>query len=56
MTALRGSDDPTRRPARRRRPVCSAMLEELRQLGELRDGGILTDAGFEVQKARILAG
>lgn len=31
------------------------MLEQLKQLGELRDGGVLTDAEFEVQKARILA-
>ena len=31
------------------------MLEQLKQLGELRDGGVLTDAEFEAQKARILA-
>lgn len=30
------------------------MLERLRQLGELRDEGILTDQEFAVQKARIL--
>lgn len=34
----------------------SAMLGHLRELGELRDAGVLTDIEFEVQKARILAG
>ncbi len=33
-----------------------AMLEQLRQLGELRAAGILTDAEFEAQKQRVLAG
>ncbi|MBV8948707.1 MAG: SHOCT domain-containing protein [Solirubrobacterales bacterium] len=32
------------------------MLAQLAQLGELRTAGVLTDAEFEVQKARILAG
>ena len=31
-------------------------IEKLKQLGELRDSGILTDAEFEAQKAKILAG
>jgi hypothetical protein len=31
------------------------MFEQLRQLGELRDKGILTDEEFAAQKARILA-
>ena len=30
------------------------MLEQLRQLAELRDNGILTDEEFATQKARIL--
>ena len=30
-------------------------IERLRQLGELRDQGILTQAEFEAQKAKILA-
>lgn len=30
------------------------MLDQLRQLGELRTAGVLTDAEFEAQKARIL--
>lgn len=32
-----------------------SMIEELRQLGELRDAGILTSAEFDAQKARVLA-
>ena len=31
------------------------MLDQLRQLGELRDQGVLTDEEFAAQKARILA-
>ncbi len=31
-------------------------LDKLKQLGELRDSGVLTDAEFQAQKARILAG
>jgi hypothetical protein len=31
-------------------------LDKLKQLGELRDSGVLTEAEFETQKARILAG
>ena len=30
------------------------MLAQLKQLGELRDAGVLTDAEFEAQKGRIL--
>jgi len=29
-------------------------MEQLRQLGELHDQGILTDAEFEIQKTKIL--
>lgn len=32
------------------------VLAQLRQLGDLRDQGVLTDEGFAAQKARILAG
>jgi hypothetical protein len=32
-----------------------AMLERLKQLGELHQQGVLTDAEFEQQKAKILA-
>ena len=31
-----------------------SVLDQLTQLGELRAGGVLTDAEFEAQKARIL--
>ena len=31
------------------------MLDQLAQLGQLRDAGVLTDAEFEAQKQRILA-
>lgn len=31
-------------------------LEQLKQLGELHTQGVLTDAEFEAQKAKILAG
>ncbi|MEU4159050.1 SHOCT domain-containing protein [Actinoplanes sp. NPDC026670] len=33
----------------------SAKLDQLRQLGELKAQGVLTEAEFEQQKARILA-
>ena len=32
------------------------MIEQLQKLGQLRDSGVLTDAEFEVQKAKLLAG
>jgi hypothetical protein len=31
------------------------MLSQLQQLGELRDSGVLTEAEFEAQKAKILS-
>jgi len=31
-------------------------LEQLKKLGELKDAGVLTDAEFQVQKERLLAG
>lgn len=34
----------------------ATMLEQLAQLGQLRDAGILTEVEFEVQKQRILSG
>lgn len=33
-----------------------AKLAQLNQLGELKQAGVLTDAEFEAQKARVLAG
>jgi hypothetical protein len=41
-------------------PVAEApapdLIEQLKGLGELRDSGVLTDAEFAAQKAKILAG
>jgi hypothetical protein len=34
----------------------SAMLEQLKQLAELKAAGVLTEAEFQVQKERILSG
>ncbi len=31
-----------------------SVLEQLKQLGELRDAGVLTEAEFEAQKAKLL--
>ena len=44
---------PTSAPAS---PDMGETLAQLKQLGELRAAGVLTDAEFEVQKARILTG
>jgi Short C-terminal domain len=33
-----------------------AVIAQLGELGRLRDAGVLTDAEFEVQKARVLQG
>ncbi|WP_308701020.1 MULTISPECIES: SHOCT domain-containing protein [Isoptericola] len=32
------------------------MIAQLERLGQLRDNGVLTDAEFAAQKARLLAG
>ncbi|MCT1987587.1 MULTISPECIES: SHOCT domain-containing protein [Micrococcales] len=32
------------------------MITQLQQLGQLRESGVLTEAEFETQKTRILAG
>ena len=37
-------------------PSTDDKLEQLTKLGELKTAGILTDAEFEAQKAKILAG
>jgi hypothetical protein len=37
-------------------PSTEDKLEQLKQLGELKTAGVLTDAEFEAQKAKILAG
>jgi hypothetical protein len=35
-------------------PQPESTLDQLKQLGELRDTGVLTEAEFEAQKAKIL--
>ncbi|WP_454048466.1 SHOCT domain-containing protein [Cellulomonas sp. Marseille-Q8402] len=42
-------------PAEQAGGVVDVRLDQLRQLAELRDQGVLTPAEFEAQKARILA-
>src|SRR5690349_13225680 len=37
-------------------PSTNDMLEQLQKLGELKEAGVLTDAEFQAQKAKILAG
>ena len=37
-------------------PPAPDPLEQLKQLGELKAAGVLTEAEFEAQKAKILAG
>ncbi len=37
-------------------PAEEDTLAQLKQLGELRDAGVLTEEEFEAQKAKILAG
>jgi hypothetical protein len=43
-------------PAAPAAPSTDDKLEQLKQLGELKTAGVLTDAEFEAQKAKILAG
>jgi len=43
-------------PAAPAQPDMEAKLAQLKQLGELRDQGVLSDAEFEAQKDRILHG
>jgi hypothetical protein len=37
-------------------PAADDKLDQLQKLGELKASGVLTDAEFEAQKAKILAG
>jgi len=43
-------------PAPAAAPSTDDKLDQLKQLGELKTSGVLTDAEFEAQKAKILAG
>ncbi len=53
-------DQPQDSGAYEQQPAAAAPeadpLEQLKQLGELKASGVLTDAEFEAQKAKILAG
>ncbi|WUJ70161.1 SHOCT domain-containing protein [Kribbella soli] len=37
-------------------PTTADRLDQLKSLGELKDAGVLTEAEFQAQKAKILAG
>ncbi len=37
-------------------PAGPSMIEQLKQLGELKDSGVLTEEEFAAQKAKLLAG
>jgi hypothetical protein len=43
-------------PAQPAGPTTDEKIEQLKSLGELKASGVLTDAEFEAQKAKILAG
>jgi hypothetical protein len=53
-----GSEEPAyqQAPPPPAGPSTDDKLEQLKQLGELKTAGVLTDAEFEAQKAKILAG
>ena len=47
---------PPPAPAAPAAPDSDDVIEKLQKLGALRDQGILTDAEFEAQKAKVIAG
>jgi hypothetical protein len=50
-----GYEEQYQEPAPAAAPAADP-LEQLKQLGELKASGVLTEAEFEAQKAKILAG
>jgi len=50
------ADEAAAAPAAAPAAEAPDMMEQLKQLGELHSSGVLTDAEFEAQKAKILAG
>lgn len=48
-------EEPPPAPAPAAAPAQKDMVTQLKELAELKDQGILTDAEFEAQKAKILA-
>jgi hypothetical protein len=51
---LEGGQPPAAAPAAA--PAAGSKIEQLKQLGELRDSGVLTPEEFEREKQKILAG
>ena len=47
---------PPPAPAAPAAPSTDDKLAQLKELGQLKESGVLTDAEFEAQKAKILAG
>ncbi|MEU8225588.1 SHOCT domain-containing protein [Kribbella sp. NPDC048915] len=47
---------PPQAPPAPAQPATEDRLAQLKSLGELKQSGVLTDAEFEAQKAKILAG
>jgi len=45
---------PATAPVEAPPPAAADPLDQLKELGDLRDRGVLTDAEFEAQKAKIL--
>ena len=48
-------EQPAPAPAPPPQPAAPDTVTQLKQLAELKDQGVLTDAEFEAQKAKILA-
>lgn len=46
---------PAQTPAQAPATGAPSVIEQLTQLGQLRDSGVLTEAEFEAQKQRVLA-
>jgi hypothetical protein len=55
IASLEGGQPPVAAPAAAA-PASGSTIEQLKQLGELRDSGVLTPEEFEREKQKILAG
>lgn len=49
------AEAPAQTPAQAPATGAPSVIEQLTQLGQLRDSGVLTEAEFEAQKQRVLA-
>ena len=54
--AQAAAPEPEQIPEQRSQPSTSDRLKELKQLGDLKAQGVLTEAEFAAEKAKILAG